>query len=161
MNTIKELLQKVSSIGFWGVLFRWRKIKSLIVEGLFELQKIIETGEEYKKELERVWQEYNQATNKLEATEERVNDLQTDKSMQSLEICTLRDHIRVLDSRISDLQKMDEVRYIDQQKSMQTLSELKEQLVQERWLEKEAVQREQEEHMERQRTTWQIGRAHV
>ena len=122
MNTIKQIIQEVNSIGFWKIIFRWSSIKNWLVNIFLDLQKVTETAEQEHLDLERANRDLVQLRTAKESIESRVNDLQQDKAVQTAELTSLRNQLRQLESENSQLKSTDEKRYIDHQKSLETLT---------------------------------------
>jgi len=155
MITVKQLIQEVNSIGFWKVLFGWTRIKKFLVESFFDIQKLLDIGEQNQIELEKIQRELDQSEAKFNSTQQRISELQQDKASQATELSGLRERIRELDSEVINLKKVDEVRYTEHQKSVQALVELKQSVVEEKRLEKEAKEQAIFDRVEYQKRTWQ------
>jgi len=155
MITVKQLIQEVNSIGFWKVLFGWTRIKKFLVESFFDIQKLLDIGEQNQIELEKIQRELDQSEAKFNSTQQRISELQQDKASQATELSSLRERIRELDSEVINLKKVDEVRYTEHQKSVQALVELKQSVVEEKRLEKEAKEQAIFDRVEYQKRTWQ------
>lgn len=115
MITVKQLIQEVNSIGFWKVLFGWTRIKKFLVESFFDIQKLLDIGEQNQIELEKIQRELDQSEAKFNSTQQRISELQQDKASQATELSGLRERIRELDSEVINLKKVDEVRYTEHQ----------------------------------------------
>lgn len=155
MNTIKQIIQEVNSIGFWKIIFRWSSIKNWLVNIFLDLQKVTETAEQEHLDLERANRDLVQLRTAKESIESRVNDLQQDKAVQTAELTSLRNQLRQLESENSQLKSTDEKRYIDHQKSLETLTVFQNGIL----VEKEMMKNEQQSkvlaRLENQKQTWQ------
>ena len=155
MNTIKQIIQEVNSIGFWKIIFRWSSIKNWLVNIFLDLQKVTETAEQEHLDLERANRDLVQLRTAKESIESRVNDLQQDKAVQTAELTSLRNQLRQLESENSQLKSTDEKRYIDHQKSLETLTVFQNGIL----AEKEMIKNEQQSkvvaRLENQKQTWQ------
>ena len=155
MNTIKQIIQEVNSIGFWKIIFRWSSIKNWLVNIFLDLQKVTETAEQEHLDLERANRDLVQLRTAKESIESRVNDLQQDKAVQTAELTSLRNQLRQLESENSQLKSTDEKRYIDHQKSLETLTVFQNGIL----VEKEMMKNEQQSkvlaRVENQKQTWQ------
>ena len=65
MNTIKQTIQEVNSIGFWKVIFRWSSIKNWLITIFLDLQKAMEVAEKEHLDLERLNREFVQLDSTL------------------------------------------------------------------------------------------------
>ena len=155
MNTIKQIIQEINSIGFWKIIFRWSSIKNWLVNIFLDLQKVTETAEQEHLDLERANRDLVQLRTAKESIESRVNDLQQDKAVQTAELTSLRNQLRQLESENSQLKSTDEKRYIDHQKSLETLTVFQNGIL----AEKEMIKNEQQSkvvaRLENQKQTWQ------
>lgn len=155
MKTIKETIQELSTISLWKVIFRWSNIKNWIITTFLDLQKALEVAEKEHFELERVNLELVQLNSAKESMEGRVNDLQQDKVAQTTELSILRNQIRQLESENAQLKSTDEQRYIDHQKSIETLTVFQNRIIEEKETMKNELQRQAIAKLENQKQTWQ------
>lgn len=155
MNTIKQTIQEVNSIGFWKVIFRWSSIKNWLITIFLDLQKAIEVAEKEHLDLERLNREFVQLDSTRESLENRINDLIQDKVAQTTELSMLRNQIRQLETLNAQLKSTDEQRYIDHQKSIETLTVFQNGIIQEKEMIKNEQQRQAIAKLENQKQTWQ------
>ena len=155
MNTIKQIIQEVNSIGFWKIIFRWSSIKNWLVNIFLDLQKVTETAEQEHLDLERANRDLVQLRTAKESIENRVNDLQQDKAVQTAELTSLRNQLRQLESENSQLKSTDEKRYIDHQKSLETLTVFQNGILAEKEMMKNEQQSKVVARLENQKQTWQ------
>ena len=155
MNTIKQIIQEVNSIGFWKIIFRWSSIKNWLVNIFLDLQKVTETAEQEHLDLERANRDLVQLRTAKESIESRVNDLQQDKAVQTAELTSLRNQLRQLESENSQLKSTDEKRYIDHQKSLETLTVFQNGILAEKEMMKNEQQSKVLARLENQKQTWQ------
>jgi hypothetical protein len=155
MNTIKQIIQEVNSIGFWKIIFRWTSVKNWLVNIFLELQKITETAEKEHLDLEAANRDLVQLRTAKESIENRVNDLQQDKAVQTAELTSLRNQLRQLESENSQLKSTDEKRYIDHQKSLETLTVFQNGILAEKEMMKNEQQSKVLARLENQKQTWQ------
>ncbi|MEK0413978.1 MAG: hypothetical protein RL070_1466 [Bacteroidota bacterium] len=155
MNTIKQVIQEVNSIGFWKVIFRWSSIKNWLLTMFLELQKTIEMAEKEHLDLDAANKNLVQLRSEKSAIENRVNDLLQDKAAQNTELSILRNQIRQLETENSQLKSTDEQRYIDHQKSIETLTVFQNGIIKEKEMIKSEQQRQAVARLENQKQTWQ------
>jgi hypothetical protein len=154
MNILKQLLQKVNSIGFWQRIFGWSSVKGLLVDAMAELQSLVDSSEENRKQVDSTKKELDTVSAKLSASESRISDLQRDKEAQYAELTQLRKNVNELSSQIVALRKTDETRQAEQQKAMSTLTSLQNRVADERNKELEAQKQEALAYKEKQKETW-------
>ena len=155
MNTVKQTIQEVNSIGFWKVIFRWSSIKNWLITTFLDLQKAIEVAEKEHLDLERLNREFVQLDSTRESLENRINDLLQDKVAQTTELSMLRNQIRQLETLNAQLKSTDEQRYIDHQKSLETLTVFQNGIIQEKEMINNEQQRQAIAKLENQKQTWQ------
>ena len=155
MNTVKQTIQEVNSIGFWKVIFRWSSIKNWLITTFLDLQKAIEVAEKEHLDLERLNREFVQLDSTRESLENRINDLLKDKVAQTTELSMLRNQIRQLETLNAQLKSTDEQRYIDHQKSLETLTVFQNGIIQEKEMINNEQQRQAIAKLENQKQTWQ------
>ena len=155
MYTLKQFLQELNVLGFWGRVFGWSRIKRSLVDALTELQLLTDIRDQYHRELEMTRRELEQSKILLDASEKRMNDLQRDKSVQDSQLNALREKVRTMDIEVADLKNKEEVRYQESQRSQQALYDFREEVKEERRREREEKQALELQNLERQRETWQ------
>jgi hypothetical protein len=144
MNTIKQIIQEVNSIGFWKIIFRWTSIKNWLVNIFLE-----------HLDLEKANRDLVQLRTAKESIESRVIDLQQDKAVQTAELTSLRNQLRQLESENSQLKSIEEKRYVDHQKSLATLTVFQNGILAEKEMMKNEQERQLVARLENQKQTWQ------
>ena len=162
MYTLKQFLQELNVLSFWGRVFGWSRIKRSLVDALTELQLLTDIRDQYHRELEMTRRELEQSKMLLDASEKRMNDLQRDKSVQDSQLNGLREKVRTMDIEVADLKNKEEVRNQESQRSQQALYDFREEVREERRREREEKQALELQNLERQRETWQrIGKRRI
>lgn len=155
MSILKQLVQFITSASFWKVIFGWKKIKSQILDVLFEIQKLIDSGEQTQSQLESTQRALHQSEIQLSSAQQRIYELNQDKAQYSTELTSLRDHNRSLSAEVAQLKRTDEIRYDEHHRSLQTLSELKDRVIEEQRQEKEAKYNAEQERLAILSRNWQ------
>jgi len=155
MSILKQLVQFITSASYWKVIFGWEKIKSQILDVLFEIQKLIDSGEQTKSQLESTQRALHQSEIQLSSAQQRIYELNQDKAQYSAELTSLRDHNRSLSAEVAQLKRTDEIRYDEHHRSLQTLSELKDRVIEEQRQEKEAKYYAEQERLATLSRNWQ------
>jgi len=137
------------------VIFRWSSIKNWLITIFLDLQKAIEVAEKEHLDLERLNREFVQLDSTRESLENRINDLIQDKVAQTTELSMLRNQIRQLETLNAQLKSTDEQRYIDHQKSLETLTVFQNGIIQEKEMINNEQQRQAIAKLENQKQTWQ------
>jgi len=89
MSILKQLVQFITSVSFWKVIFSWKKIKSQILDVLFEIQKLIDSGEQSQSQLETTQRGLDQLEIQLSSAQQRLYELSQDKAQYSTELISL------------------------------------------------------------------------
>ncbi len=155
MNTIKQTIQELNTIGFWKIIFRWSSIKNWLITTFLELQKVSEIAEQDHLELERVNRELFIVTSAKDVAENRLNDLNQDKAGLTAELTFLRNQLRIFESENAQLKNAEEKRYNDHQKSLETLSAFQNNIITEKEQMKNEQQKQAIAKLESQKQTWQ------
>jgi hypothetical protein len=154
MYTLKQFLQEVNSIGFWGRVFGWNRIKRLLVDAMTEMQMLTDMRDQYYRDLEGTRRELEQSNMLLTASQNRTSDVQRDKFVLESQLTELREKVRTMDIELADLKNKDQIRYNESQKSVQALNDFREEVKEERRREREEKQAQELAKLERQRETW-------
>jgi hypothetical protein len=155
MNTIKQTIQELNTIGFWKIIFRWSSIKNWLITTFLELQKVSEIAEQDHLELERVNRELLILKSAKDVAENRLNDLNQDKAGLTAELTFLRNQLRIFESENAQLKNAEEKRYNDHQKSLETLSAFQNNIIAEKEQMKNEQQKQAIARLESQKQTWQ------
>ena len=154
MFTVKQIIQQFNSFGFWKVLFGWRSIKRWAIDSLLEIQLVVENAEGQRFRIEKLERELNQSAIILEATENRVNELQRDQAIIIQQAADLRNQLKEAEIKLSEERGKNERRENEHKTAMQSLQEMRNDFNEE----KRNIQlvREQEivARFNLQRTTW-------
>jgi hypothetical protein len=51
MNTLKQLLQEVNAIGFWGRIFGWNRIKQLLAAATGEFDVLVDRAGRFESDI--------------------------------------------------------------------------------------------------------------
>lgn len=155
MNTIKQTIQELNTVGFWKIIFRWSSIKNWLINTFLELQKVSEIAEQDHLELERVNRELFIVKSAKDVAENRLNDLNQDKAGLTAELTFLRNQLRIFESENAQLKNAEEKRYNDHQKSLETLSAFQNNIIAEKEQMKNEQQKQAIAKLESQKQTWQ------
>ena len=155
MNTIKQTIQELNTVGFWKIIFRWSSIKNWLINTFLELQKVSDIAEQDHLELERVNRELFIVKSARDVAENRLNDLNQDKAGLTAELAFLRNQLRIFESENAQLKNAEEKRYNDHQKSLETLSAFQNNIIAEKEQMKNEQQKQAIAKLESQKQTWQ------
>lgn len=161
MNNVKQFLQEINSISFWRVLFRWNSVKKWVINNLLELQQMLDMSNEKVKSSEEISRNLDRVSIKLQASEERVIELQREKDVMQIQASDLREKLRFVESKLVELTSLNERREEQKEKSLIAVGEIKELLVEERERIRLTQEQEQADRYERQRVTWQTHQESV
>ena len=107
MNTLKQLLQEVNTIGFWSRIFGWNRIKQLITVAFSELEVLLDRAGRFESDLSSLRSELAVTKADFKNSEARVVSLEKEKSGFDKELARLRDDLSRL-SQENAVMKKDE-----------------------------------------------------
>jgi len=154
MNTLKTLLSEVNTIGFWGRIFGWNRIKQLVIDALSELQSLTDALDRYRKQNDDDRRTLELAQSKLNSAESRISDVLRDKDAQAIELNQLRKQVNELGSEVATLQANDATREQESKKALTTLEQIQNRISAERNAEVEERQQAELARMEGLKETW-------
>ncbi len=154
MHTLKQFLQELNVLSFWGRIFGWSRIKRSVMDALIEWQEGVDAIDRLRKQTEDDRRVIGQSQDKLQAAEQRITDVQRDKDAQAIELNFLRKQVNDLGAEIATLRATDKVREEDKQKAMSTLSQIEHRIEAERKAEIEERQQAELSRMEGMEETW-------
>jgi len=155
MNTLKTLLQEVNAIGFWGRLFGWKRIKTLLIEAHSELRMLQENRDQHQHDLGVCRHDLAQMEMLFKSSERRVSDLERDREVLDTQLNALRDKVTERNQELAELKNTLETKDAQQSQSIQSLEVARQEVREERRLEREAKQVQELAKLARQRETWQ------
>lgn len=155
MGTMRQLLQELQSLGWWGRLFGWDRIRRMLLEASAEWEAMQASTAQHSQALQTLQGELLQARQQSGMAEARAVDLQRDKDLLNADLMSARRDVQRLGSELAALTQVDNQRRVELQTNLTSLSQLKERIAEERLQEHQARQEELERKQQRLRQTWQ------
>lgn len=161
MGTMRQLLQELQGLGWWGRLFGWARIRRMLLEASSEWDALQASSAQSSQAVQSLQGDLTQARQTAQMSESRANELQRDKGLLNAELGSARQDIQRLSSELAALNQADQQRRTELQSNLTSLSQLKERLAEERLQEHQARQEELERKQQRLRQTWQTHQENV
>jgi hypothetical protein len=155
MGTMRQLLQELQSLGWWGRLFGWGRIRRMLLEASAEWEATQASTSQNNQALQALQGELLQARQQSGIAEARASDIQRDKDLLNADLMSARRDVQRLGSELAALTQIDNQRRVELQTNLTSLSQLKERIAEERLQEHQARQEELERKQQRLRQTWQ------
>lgn len=93
MNTVKQFLQEVNSIGFWGRLFGWKRIKDMIAGALTEVELYLQKTSGLESQVKDLGSKLTVSETTLSSKEDIINGMEKQKINSDAYITRLRDEM--------------------------------------------------------------------
>ena len=155
MGTMRQLLQELQCLGWWGRLFGWDRIRRMLLEANAEWEAMQASTAQHNQALQTLQGELLQARQQSGMAQARAVDLQRDKDLLNADLMSARRDVQRLGSELAALTQVDNQRRVELQTNLTSLSQLKERIAEERLQEHQARQEELERKQQRLRQTWQ------
>ena len=155
MGTMRQLLQELQNLGWWGRLFGWGRIRRMLLEASSEWEATQASTAQNNQALQALQGELLQSRQQSGMAEARAGDLQRDKDLLNADLMSARRDVQRLGSELAALTQVDNQRRVELQTNLTSLSQLKERIAEERLQEHQARQEELERKQQRLRQTWQ------
>jgi hypothetical protein len=155
MGTMRQLLQELQNLGWWGRLFGWGRIRRMLLEASSEWEATQASTAQNNQALQAQQGELLQSRQQSGMAEARAGDLQRDKDLLNADLMSARRDVQRLSSELAALTQVDNQRRVELQTNLTSLSQLKERIAEERLQEHQARQEEFERKQQRLRQTWQ------
>jgi hypothetical protein len=152
---MRQLLQELQNLGWWGRLFGWGRIRRMLLEASAEWEAMQASTAQNNQALQALQGELLQARQQSGMAEARAGDLQRDKDILNADLMSARRDVQRLGSELAALTQVDNQRRVELQTNLTSLSQLKERIAEERLQEHQARQEELERKQQRLRQTWQ------
>ena len=152
---MRQLLQELQNLGWWGRLFGWGRIRRMLLEASAEWEATQASTAQNNQTLQALQGELLQSRQQSGMAEARAGDLQRDKDLLNADLMSARRDVQRLGSELAALTQIDNQRRVELQTNLTSLSQLKERIAEERLQEHQARQEELERKQQRLRQTWQ------
>jgi hypothetical protein len=155
MGMMRQLLQELQALSWWGRLFGWSRIRRMLLDASTEWESNQTSMARMSAELQALQNDLMQAQQAVKMAEARAGDLHRDKERLDLELGSSRREVQRLGSELAGLTQVDQQRRTELQNNLTSLAQLKDRIAEERLQEHQARQEELERKQQRLRQTWQ------
>jgi hypothetical protein len=155
MGMMRQLLQELQALSWWGRLFGWSRIRRMLLDASTEWEATQASTAQNNQTLQALQGELLQSRQQSGMAEARAGDLQRDKDLLNADLMSARRDVQRLGSELAALTQIDNQRRVELQTNLTSLSQLKERIAEERLQEHQARQEELERKQQRLRQTWQ------
>lgn len=160
-NNLKMLFDNLKSMGFWGRLFGWGKIKTLLIDASADLQKLTSSIETLKSEntklensISRLSEDKAHFQKELGTLKEKNDNYLKRGTELSNELAVMRDKVEMLRDENTKFRAAEEQRRQDYEKSISNLNKVLDRNTKERMDERERVHQAEIEKLRRLKETW-------
>ena len=158
---MRQLLQELQALSWWGRLFGWSRIRRMLLDASTEWESNQTSMARMSAELQALQNDLMQAQQAVKMAEARAGDLHRDKERLDLELGSSRREVQRLGSELAGLTQVDQQRRAELQNNLTSLAQLKDRIAEERLQEHQARQEELERKQQRLRQTWQTHQVNV
>ena len=158
---MRQLLQELQALSWWGRLFGWSRIRRMLLDASTEWESNQTSMARMSAELQGLQNDLMQAQQAVKMAEARAGDLHRDKERLDLELGSSRREVQRLGSELAGLTQVDQQRRTELQNNLTSLAQLKDRIAEERLQEHQARQEELERKQQRLRQTWQTHQVNV
>jgi len=158
---MRQLLQELQALSWWGRLFGWSRIRRMLLDASTEWESNQTSMARMTAELQVLQNDLMQAQQAVKMAEARAGDLHRDKERLDLELGSSRREVQRLGSELAGLTQVDQQRRTELQNNLTSLAQLKDRIAEERLQEHQARQEELERKQQRLRQTWQTHQVNV
>jgi hypothetical protein len=156
MNTLKQFLREVNSIGFWGRIFGWNKVRMLIADAMSELDVLTERSVRVEKELTDAHAAAGILKAELRSKEMRVTQLEKDAVGYDVELVQLREEVGRLRQKNTILEKEEEQRIRERDLAVNGLTETKRKIERDQEIFLQAEKQKELDKLQRMKETWSV-----
>jgi hypothetical protein len=161
MGMMRQLLQELQALSWWGRLFGWSRIRRMLLDASTEWESNQTSMARMSAELQALQNDLMQAQQAVKMAEARAGDLHRDKERLDLELGSSRREVQRLGSELAGLTQIDQQRRAELQNNLTSLAQLKDRIAEERLQEHQTRQEELERKQQRLRQTWQTHQVNV
>jgi hypothetical protein len=154
MNTLKQLLQEVNTIGFWGRIFGWNRIKQLLAAAIGELDVLTDRANRFESDYTELKSDYAVANAELKSRESRLIELEKTKSSSDAELAHLRNEVSQLTQENSILKKEESHRIKERDTAISTLDTIQKKIQQDQDDALKAEHQKKIDRLEKMKATW-------
>lgn len=154
MNTLKQLLTEVNSIGFWGRIFGWGRVKNLIASAMTELEVLLDRATRYDTILNDLQEQLAVSKAETRGKTDQLIGLEKSKAAADAELTKLREETSRLQKENAVLKNEEEQRIRERDQAVGNLAKIQEKI--QRDQDKFVAEQNQKEitRLENMKATW-------
>ncbi|NBY29242.1 MAG: hypothetical protein EBQ67_00065, partial [Sphingobacteriia bacterium] len=137
MGMMRQLLQELQNMGWWGRLVGWGRIRRMLLEANAEWEASQAAAVQQGQTLQSMQADLAKAMQDAQLAVSRAQDLQRDKDRLETELGMNRKEIQRMSSEIATLTQNDQHRQAELQKNLTSLDQFKQQIAEDRRLEQQ------------------------
>jgi hypothetical protein len=154
MNTLKQLLQEVNTIGFWGRIFGWNRIKQLLAAATGEFDVLVDRASRFESDITSVKSDLVGYKAELKSKEVRVLELEKAKTANDAELAHLRSEVNRLGQENTLLKKEESLRIKERDTAVSNLATIQKKIQDDQDAFVEAQHQKKLARLERMKETW-------
>ena len=156
MNTLKQFLREVNSIGFWGRIFGWSKVRALIADAISELDLLLDRSDRIEKELTDLKATSGITQVELKSTEQRVIQLEKERVGLDTELTQLRNEVSKLRQENALLTQQEEQRLRERDLAVNNLTDIQRKIQHDQDAFLQAEKQKELDKLQRMKETWSV-----
>ena len=154
MNTLKQLLQEVNAIGFWGRIFGWNRIKQLLAAATGEFDVLVDRAGRFESDITTIKADLVGYKAELKSKEARVLELEKAKTANDAELTHLRNEVSRLTQENLVLKNQESQRVKEHAQSISSLKAFQEKVQRDQDASVAAEHQKEIDRLEKMKATW-------
>ena len=154
MNTLKQLLQEVNTIGFWGRIFGWNRVKQLLAAAIGEFDVLVDRASRFESDITAIKSDLVGYKAELNSKEARVLELEKSKTANDSELTHLRNEVSRLTQENLVLKNQESQRVKEHAQSVSSLRAFQEKVQRDQDAFVESQNQKKLARLERMKETW-------
>jgi hypothetical protein len=154
MNTLKQLLQEVNTIGFWGRIFGWNRIKQLLAAATGEFDVLVDRAGRFESDITNIKSDLVSYKAELKSKEARVLELEKAKTANDAELAHLRSEVSRLSQENLVLKNQESQRVKEHAQTISSLKAFQEKVQRDQDASVAAEHQKEIDRLEKMKATW-------
>jgi hypothetical protein len=155
MNILKQFLQEVNSIGFWGRIFGWTRIKQLLTQAFVELEFLTDASHRQESTITDLKSQLEKRDTELRIRDNRILELDKQSNKQEAELNQLRHQLTELRQTNTLLQNDEKKRIQERDQALSNLAQIQDKVQADHDAFLQREHQKELDRLERMRETWQ------
>lgn len=128
MHTLKTLLSEINSIGFWGRIFGWSRVKNLVAAAMAELEVLLDRSVRFDNTLAGLQEDLSVSKAEIRGKSDQLLVLEKGKAAADAEITRLRDELSRLQQENAVLKSEENQRIKERDQAVGSLAKIQEKI---------------------------------